>query len=223
MIRKIEEAIYNNHNIEEIKQLLINNINIKDDIDETPLHYVCDYGNLELIKYLVNNGAIINCRNEFGETPLHLICRSYYDVDHLKIIKFLVKKGANINAIQHNNTLLFIVKDRFKIMKYFIKKGIDINHINTTRRTILDYLLNETPINEKTIKYLLKLNAKSNYVRYIDDLNTIKLLIRFDIANRYHLDNKLKDKLLNNRYYHIIKYMNFKEKNLRNIIKKLIM
>lgn len=57
----------------EIVQMLLNagaDINIKNDLDETPLHIAAQRNDLEMVRMLVRAGADINAQRIFDETPL---------------------------------------------------------------------------------------------------------------------------------------------------------
>ena len=42
-------------------------IDLKGDLGYTPLHYACMFGNIEMVKLLLDNGSDKNIQNEFGE------------------------------------------------------------------------------------------------------------------------------------------------------------
>ena len=58
------------------------------------IHYAADYGQLEVIEYLVSKGADINVCN--GNT-------------YMIIIEYLVSKGADINVCNGNTYMIIIV------------------------------------------------------------------------------------------------------------------
>ena len=72
--------------------------------NDTLLHLavVCRW--LEVVKFLIENGADVNVINDFNETPLHLITVPDNDINDddeemvLEIVKVLCKNGANVNA-----------------------------------------------------------------------------------------------------------------------------
>ena len=43
-------------------------IDLKGDLGYTPLHYACMFGNIEMVKLLLDNGSDKNIQNEFGES-----------------------------------------------------------------------------------------------------------------------------------------------------------
>jgi len=54
------------------------------------IHYAADYGQLEVIEYLVSKGADINLPDKHGITPL---LASIFE-GHAKCVKYLLSKGA---------------------------------------------------------------------------------------------------------------------------------
>ena len=83
-------------------QYLIEKRNVFQDIQgyegRTPLHYACLNDHLDIVKYLISHGAIIDAVNMNKWTPLHF-ASSYNKKD---IVKYLVSKGAN-KSVKNNN------------------------------------------------------------------------------------------------------------------------
>ncbi|XP_050438309.1 myotrophin-like [Adelges cooleyi] len=61
----------------------------------TMLHKACDYGHLDIVEYLIQNGADINKKDNFGITPL--LCALWEN--HLKVAKYLIDKGATTTLL----------------------------------------------------------------------------------------------------------------------------
>ena len=57
------------------------------------LRLVCIGDHLDILEFMVSNGANINMRDNRGQSCLMLVCI----VGHINIVKFLVSKGANIH------------------------------------------------------------------------------------------------------------------------------
>ncbi|QEY25317.1 ankyrin repeat domain-containing protein [Neisseria zalophi] len=51
-------------------------IDIKGDLGYTPLHYACMFGNIEMVRLLLDNGANKNIQNEFGENAIKIAINS---------------------------------------------------------------------------------------------------------------------------------------------------
>lgn len=60
---------------------------------QTPLHCAAYSGNIELVKYLISKGAIVDAGAKFGETPLN----SAREHGHEEVVAYLVSMGANPN------------------------------------------------------------------------------------------------------------------------------
>lgn len=70
--------------------------------NESSLIWASSRGDLEAVKYLVENGADINAKNGGGETALIV-------ASDLEVVKYLVEHGANVNAKNKNgNTPLIL-------------------------------------------------------------------------------------------------------------------
>ena len=64
--------------------------------NSTPLHYACQEGHLEIVKYLYSRGANLEAKDGDGNTPLHKAASS-----DIEIVKFLLLKGANKHALNN--------------------------------------------------------------------------------------------------------------------------
>eukprot|EP00005_Dracoamoeba_jomungandri_P001316 CAMPEP_0174254968 /NCGR_PEP_ID=MMETSP0439-20130205/4304_1 /TAXON_ID=0 /ORGANISM="Stereomyxa ramosa, Strain Chinc5" /LENGTH=122 /DNA_ID=CAMNT_0015336891 /DNA_START=31 /DNA_END=399 /DNA_ORIENTATION=- len=60
----------------------------------TPLHHAADFGQTEVISYLIENGADVNAKDAFGITPL--LAATYES--HADAVAVLVKAGADKSA-----------------------------------------------------------------------------------------------------------------------------
>lgn len=65
-----------------------------------PLHIAATYGNLEVAKILVSNGADVGGKENNGFTPLHIaaVSKNTSGGRSLEVAKFLVSKGVDINV-----------------------------------------------------------------------------------------------------------------------------
>lgn len=82
----------------------------------------CD---LDLIRFLVDNGANVNVRNDDGCTPLHFACES----GEIDIVEYLVFKGADLEVETFEETPLFkaVSQGHSKVVKYLIDNGANID------------------------------------------------------------------------------------------------
>ncbi len=58
------------------------------------LHYACDRGHLEMVKYLIEEGAKVDSLTSKGHTPLLVAVERM----NFEITEFLIRSGANINS-----------------------------------------------------------------------------------------------------------------------------
>ncbi|KAF6031868.1 hypothetical protein EB796_009770 [Bugula neritina] len=65
-----------------------------------PLHFAADYGQLEVLEYLISQGADINAEDKYGITPL---LSAIYE-GHEKCVALLLEKGADKNRTHNGQT-----------------------------------------------------------------------------------------------------------------------
>lgn len=82
-------------NIKLVKSLVNNKsqINMKDNLGETPLIKASENGHTEIVKILLKNGANVNAKNDWETTALMLAAKE----GHTEIVKLLIAAGADIN------------------------------------------------------------------------------------------------------------------------------
>lgn len=68
--------------------------------------FVWHLDKVDIVNYLIDNGANINAKTSNGQTPLHLSVAGgfykYKNLDKTDVVKLLLKKGATVNE-QDNN------------------------------------------------------------------------------------------------------------------------
>lgn len=75
-----------------VKSLVLQHKARIDHIGWTPLHYACTKGNLDVAKFLVANGAVVDSNALNGTTPLMMAVQSGNE----DLIRFLLDSGADI-------------------------------------------------------------------------------------------------------------------------------
>jgi ankyrin repeat protein len=126
----------------------------------TPLHLAIFTGNIEVIKYLIEQGAKINARDRVDLTPLH---HAVYGGD-IKIVKYLVEHGADVSSQDSNkDTPLHISVQsdtNIEVTKYLISKGSALNATNIPTETPLHKAIMFG--NYETLKYLISKGSDIN-------------------------------------------------------------
>ena len=99
----------------------------------TPLVTAINSKNLEMLKYLVDNGADVNMKFYWRAYEQHKMIPILCAIDKrdLKVVKYLVEKGADINATYEGNgntTLMFaIINDTIPIFQLLLQQNADVN------------------------------------------------------------------------------------------------
>lgn len=79
---------------------------IESDKLEKQLQVAVDYGEIDQVKQLLDQGVDINARLEFGGAPLHFAAAN----NAFNMVKYLLEQGANIDAVNDSNrTTLHLV------------------------------------------------------------------------------------------------------------------
>lgn len=140
-------ACSNNH-FEVVKYLV--KIGFKPKYYDGSFIAACCYGYLDIVKFLVENGAEISCRDD---EPL----REAVDNKKLNVVKYLIKKGANVNAKNGEALSKASRRKSVSIVKYLVENGADININNGYALTSASYFgcLN-------IVKYLIEHGANVN-------------------------------------------------------------
>lgn len=168
----------------DIADLLIHrgqNVNSKDWIGQTPLYYAVRNNNEEMVKFLLDKGAIIDALDNDSITSL----ASTYS---LKMIKLLVERGADINVKSDNgDTALFKAiqncdsnyqksffsslkdmllsnkegKENLELIRILLSKGADVNERCTNGMTSV-FIVQSPEILRCLLKHGADLNVRDN-------------------------------------------------------------
>ena len=69
-------------------------VNFTDRNESTPIFHACSSAQIDIVRFLVQNGARLDCQNERGNTPLHIAC----DKGSIETILHFLLQGADNNA-----------------------------------------------------------------------------------------------------------------------------
>jgi len=85
--------------------------------------WATEYEHLEVVKFLVENGANIHANNDLA------LCWAAEN-GYLEIVKYLVENGANIHANNDCALRWAAYKGHLEVVKYLIENGADIHADN---------------------------------------------------------------------------------------------
>jgi len=168
MAGEIHDAARNG-DLDAVKTIIAENtnmINEKDDRDCTPLHFACDAGQMDMVRFLLANGADINAVDVDGDTPLHWAALA----GKTEIVPLLIKNGAFLNAVNKNHQTPFhyVVLSRLpEAVQSLLKYDFDINARAYDSAAPLHYaiLRNEIEMARMLLEKGADIEARDDYGR----------------------------------------------------------
>ena len=116
------------------------NVNELDANGSSPLMTACRWGNIAMVRLLLNNGAKADePRSVKGRTPLMISCAYYGGIT---ITKLLVDKGANINAAAKDGTTALMLAAgnvKLDVVEYLLSKGANATAKDSNGLIALDH------------------------------------------------------------------------------------
>jgi ankyrin repeat protein len=124
---------------------------------QSPLSKAAEYGNMRVVKLLLEKGADLDSEDKHGQTPLLLASRK----GNVEVVKLLLEKGANVESKDDSGwTPLLLAaagKGNGEVVKLLLEKGADIESRDVLDRTPLSQAAEGG--DEETVKLLLKKGA----------------------------------------------------------------
>ena len=112
-------------------------LDAQDTSGETPLHYACKHGYLDIAKLLIEKGANVNSKDQQNDSPLHLAVK-YGRKNHIKI---LLKNGAEIDTKNNSSfTPLHeaIFRKKPNVVKLLLENNADMNIKNGKNKSAIE-------------------------------------------------------------------------------------
>ena len=123
----MELKLIQNTNIKLLFTLLQSNVkNAKDNEGKTSLHFAAvNCCGIDVVEFLIKNGANTNAKDIEGNTPLHFAAKS---LEFRLVVECLIKNDADINAMNlRGRTALhqacLCIKRSQEFVKLLIEKG----------------------------------------------------------------------------------------------------
>ena len=165
----------NNESIIHLLQKKGNRINKITHDSRTYLFWAAYKNNLEIMNYLVKNGAKTNLTDSHGNTVMNFAAST--GQSNKEIYEFCIMNGANPSSELNKNgaNTLLILSPYLKgdeMLKYFISKGVDLNSVDTNGNGIFNYTARGGIISQldllisKGVDYVKPSNENSNAFIY---------------------------------------------------------
>ena len=150
------------------------NLEIKDRNDTTPLNAAASFGDLEMIKILVNSGADINGTNYLGATVL-MACRASKEC----FIEVLNNQpDLHIKTLQHMTIYTYLyAEENYESLKEVVRASKDLEDIRKfeeQHQSIYNHFIEKDCLNKK--------------------FNEQALSLLSSVRNNFELNEKLQDK-----------------------------
>jgi ankyrin repeat protein len=119
--------------LEEIKKVVAAGYDINENIDTEefneipPLNMAAMHQQVDIMKWLIEEGADVNAVSGNGFTTLHEACGF---VDDPEAAELLIKNGANIEALNYDGETALqeaVVNGNVRIVKLLLEKGARVN------------------------------------------------------------------------------------------------
>ncbi|MFT7807240.1 ankyrin repeat domain-containing protein 22 isoform X1 [Arapaima gigas] len=153
--QSICQAAYNNdiYQVTHLVKMDAKNLNIQDEIfGDTPIIAACRRGNLQTVKYLLEQNADVSIRNKKERTCLHYAARRTFTVlDSLMIIVLMpiLLIGYFIMLEKQRRTVT--------LMRLILNSNVDIDAVDYEGNTALHYACQRK--SDHLIRLLLEKNA----------------------------------------------------------------
>lgn len=167
-------------------------------------------GHLDVVKYLVNNGADVNAATT-GEMGGNTALMEASTKGYLDIIKFLVDEGADINAVttfQGTTALMFAsAMGHLDVVKYLVEKGADMSAVtNEEGTTALMFASDRGHLD--IVKFLIEKGADINAVANFEGGTPLMIalikgrsnIVKFLVENGVDVNAVTINAIINNIY-----------------------
>ncbi|RDH39931.1 MAG: hypothetical protein CFE62_006395, partial [Candidatus Aquirickettsiella gammari] len=122
---------------------------------QIPLHLAATSGRLEIIKYLISQGADLSAADNIGDSTMDKTIKA----GHLHVVKYLInEQGLDVNTPNRlsGQIPLHLAADsgRLDIIRYLLDQGADLSTTDTISESPLDKAIKTNRLN--TVSYLIE-------------------------------------------------------------------
>jgi len=161
--------------------------NLKDESNESLLHYTVKFNSLEFARLLLMHNANINIKNNNGDTPLMIACKMGKE----NFIKLFIKFNASFNEKNnYGETALHmaLLNGNIDIIRLLVNEKGDLIFLTDSNKSIAHYAVRSGKIN--VVKYVVEKSNSS--VNEVDGLGNTLLHYACQVNNFEIVDYLLK-------------------------------
>uniref|UniRef100_T1JYG8 SOCS box domain-containing protein n=1 Tax=Tetranychus urticae TaxID=32264 RepID=T1JYG8_TETUR len=149
----------------------------------SPLHYAATYGQPEIIKLLLKEGADLNALSCHGNNALQLAAQT----KSLEAVQLLIDAGSNIekaNANGQTPLAIACINNRLETVEFLLRLGADVNTTDNRGNTPLLHSIDQClTINHQLVKILLDAGANPDHMNDNGDLALVTAIRRASETN----------------------------------------
>lgn len=176
-------------------------VNIIDDAGYSVLMYMCEYGDSDAVKLLLEYKADVNVKCNYGYSTLECAFKSGFSRVRKCIIEALLEAGADMYMTKDHLLVKAIKCEYSEVVELLIKYGYNVNLKNVDEYMPLDYafLVGDNDVRNDIFKLLLDNGATLDYtcfnllieaiINEYDDLVDLLLKYNFNV-NRNNFNNE---------------------------------
>lgn len=127
--------------------------------NSTALHYASEKGNIEIVKYLIDNGADVKAMDVHGDIPMIYAAKA----GHLELVKFFIEEGGGTNQCDYHGRSILHAACRtgnLELVSYLVENGADFNSRDQWGSSAVNAAIWGRNLN--VIKYLIEKDADPN-------------------------------------------------------------